>query len=166
MPFNFQPFSHSAVDPINNVSVLRPRMLPATLSNGEEGTEYQYSFYRGGERIGGLGMEGHDEIVDRGGYMEHVFWLDLGRVPFIKILIDYKPDFGATGDDFVYVRGIAQGLVMAFAGRTDNDENLRYVAVTRADALTAAGVLISDGTPIPEDGTVLLAEIAIPASRR
>lgn len=166
MPFNFQPFSHSAVDPINNVSVLRPRMLPVALSNGDQGTEYQYSFYRGDKRIAGLGMEGHDEIVEREGYTEHVFWLDLGRVPFIKTLIDYKPEFGATGNDFVYVRGIAQGLVMAFAGRTDNDENLRYVAVTKADALTAAGVLIPDGTPIGEDGTVLLAEIVIPASLR
>lgn len=31
MPFYFQPFSHSAVDPVNNVSVLCPRILPATL---------------------------------------------------------------------------------------------------------------------------------------
>lgn len=166
MPFYFQPFSHSAVDPINNVSVLRPRMLPATLSNGEAGTEYQYSFYRGDNRVGGLGLEGADELIERSAFQEHVFWLDLAHEPVIRLLLDYKSDFGATDDDFAYVRGIAQGLVMAFAGSADNDENLRYVAVTSAEALSAAGVLISDETTMREDGILVLAEVAIPRSVR
>jgi len=161
MPFYFQPFSHSAVDPVNNVSVLRPRILPATLMNGVAGTEYHYSLYRGDDRIGGLGLIGSDEVVEHGGVREHVFWLDLAREQVIRALLDYKQDFGATDEDFAYLRGIAHGLVVAFAGRTENEENLRYVAVTSIEALSAAGVLISDGTSTREDGTLVLAEVVV-----
>lgn len=164
MPFYFQPFSHSAVDPVNDVSVLRPRILPTTLMNGDAGTEYQYSFYRGDDRIGGLGLIGADEVIERGGFREHVFWLDLTHDQVIRLLLDYKQDLGATDEDFAYLRGIAHGLVMAFAGGTDNEENLRYVAVTSIEALSAAGVLFSDETSTREDGSLVLAEVAVPPS--
>lgn len=114
--------------------------------NGVVGTEYHYSLYRGDDRIGGLGLIGSDEVVEHGGVREHVFWLDLAREQVIRALLDYKQDFGATDEDFAYLRGIAHGLVVAFAGRTENEENLRYVAVTSIEALSAAGVLVSDGT--------------------
>ena len=125
MPFHFQPSSHSTVDPINNVSIMRPRALPTTFANGEDGTEYQYSFYRYDDRIGGLGVEGSHEVIEHAGFRERIFQLDLAHERLIRLLLDYKPDFGVTDEDVPYLRGIAQGLVMAFSGRPDNDANLR-----------------------------------------
>lgn len=166
MPFYFQRFSHSTVDPINNVSILRPRVLPTTLANGEDGTEYQYSFYRYDHRIGGLGVEGSHEVIEHAGFREHIFQLDLAHGRLIRLLLDYKPDFGVTDEDVPYLRGIAQGLAMAFSGRPDNDEKLRCIAMTSVEALSVAGVLISVEATTCKDGTFVLAEVAVPPSIR
>ncbi|WP_421569017.1 hypothetical protein [Stenotrophomonas sp. PD6] len=163
MPLSFQPRSHSSYEPVSDVSIPRPRVLPATLSSGGKGTEYQYSFYRGDDRIGGLGFDGPDEIVVIDGSREWVFTFDLGREAIIKSMLRYKPDFGETDDDFTFLRGLAQGLVLAYAGRTDNDDNLRYVAVTNLEALERAGVRMTAESVALSDGIVVLAEVAVPA---
>jgi len=43
--------------------------------------------------------------------------------------------FQADGDDFEFLCKLAQGLVLAYAGRTDNEDALRYVDATTLDAL-------------------------------
>jgi len=79
MPLSFQPRSHSSYDPTSDVSIPRPRILPTTLASGEGGTEYHYSFFRGEDRIGGLGFDGPDVVVETDGYREWVFTFDLTR---------------------------------------------------------------------------------------
>lgn len=74
-----------------------------------------------------------------------------------------KEDIGSTDDDFTYLRGLAQGLVLAYAGQTNNEDNLRYVAVTSVEAMDQAGVPIAGAVPILPDGKVVLAEAAVPS---
>ncbi|WP_313347905.1 hypothetical protein [Stenotrophomonas sp.] len=69
-----------------------------------------------------------------------------------------------TGDDFTFLRGLAQGLVLAYAGCNGNDDNLRYVALTNVGALEGAGVLISDDSLIQPDGQLVLAAVTVLAS--
>lgn len=164
MPLGFQSRSHSSYDPASDVSIPRPRILPTTLASGRAGTEYQYSFYRGDDRIGGLGFEGPDEVVVDGVFREWVFTFDLGREAIIKSMLRHKQDFGVTGDDFTFLRGLAQGLVLAYAGCNGNDDNLRYVALTNIGALEGAGVLISDYSLIQPDGQLVLAAVTVLAS--
>lgn len=163
MPLSFQPRSHSSYDPTSGVSIPRPRIQPATLASGEGGTEYQYSFFRGEDRIGGLGFEGPDEVVESDGYREWVFTFDLTRQQTIESMLRSKEDFGSQDDDFTFLRGLAQGMVLAYAGRTDNEDNLRYMAVTSVETLDQAGVRITGASPVLPDGRVVLAEAAVPA---
>lgn len=163
MPLSFQPRSHSSYDPTSDVSIPRPRILPTTLANGEGGTEYQYSFFRGEDRIGGLGFDGPDVVVETEGCREWVFTFDLTREQTIQSMLRSKEDFGSTDEDLTFLRGLAQGLVLAYAGRTDNEDNLRYVAVTSVEALDQADVHITGAIPVLSDGRVVLAEAAVPA---
>lgn len=163
MPLNFQPRSHSSYDPVSDVSIPRPRILPTTLSSGQRGTEYQYAFIRDGKRIGGLGFEGPDAIVEIEGRREWVFTFDLTHEQTIRSMLSFKDAFGSTDDDLTYLRDLSLGLVLAYAGRTDNDQNLRYVAITTSEALASAGVVIFDTSSLVPESTLVLSEIAIPA---
>lgn len=163
MPLNFQPQLRSSFDPIHRVSIPQPRILPATLPEGQEGTEYQYAFIRDGKMIGGLGFFGTDVEVEIAGRKEWVFTLDLGHDWLISSMVEFKQVLGDADDDLTFVRGLANGLVMAYAGRTDNEDNLRYVAVTTSAALAAAGVAIPAETEISADGLIVLAQVVVPA---
>lgn len=165
MSIKFQPRESSSFDPSSGIWMSEPRILPATLRNGEEGTEYQYSFFRGDQRIGGLGFNGPDFISEADGKREWVFIMDLGKEQTIRSMLSYKADFRDDGDNLSYLRQLAEGLVLAYAGRDDNEDNLRYVATTTSAALEAAGVQGADGEA-DGNGVIVLAEIAIPARRK
>jgi len=66
-------------------------------------------------------------------------------------------------DDFTYLHGLAQGFVLSFAGRTDNDVSLRYVAVTSPQMLEQLQVSIPAVTTLRPDGTLVLASVDVPA---
>jgi hypothetical protein len=163
MPLCFQSRSHSSYDTVSGISIPRPRILPTDVANGKGGTEYQYSFYRGDHRIGGLGFEGHDEVVVDGAFREWVFTLDLGHDWLVSSMVEFKQALGDTDDDFTFVRSLANGLVMAYAGQVDNEDNLRYVAITTSAALAQGGVEIPDGTDVAADGVIVLAQVVVPA---
>jgi hypothetical protein len=163
MPLSFQPRSHSSYDPTSDVSIPRPRILPTTLASGEGGTEYHYSFFRGEDRIGGLGFDGRDVVVETDGYREWVFTFDLTREQTIQSMLRSKADFGSTDGDLTFLRGLAQGLVLAYAGQMDNEDNLRYIAVTSVEALDQAGVPIAGAIPVLPDKKVVLGEAAVPS---
>lgn len=162
MPLCFRSEPASSFDPSTGVSIPQPRILPTTLQNGRPGTEYQYAFIRDGKMIGGLGFSGSDAIVETGGQREWIFTLDLGHDRLIMSMLEFKQTLRNQDEDFDFIRGLAQGLVLAYAGRTDNQSNLRYVAVTTYEALVQARVLISvEGSMLPE-GRIVLAEEAVP----
>lgn len=161
MPLNFQPQAASSFDPATGISIPQPRILPATLPGGQPGTEYQYAFIRDGRMVGGLGFSGTDAITEVAGRKEWVFTLDLGRERLITSMLEFKQTLGNGDDDFAFVRGLAEGLVLAYAGRTDNKGSVRYVAVTTLDALIRAGVDLRDEADALTDGSIVLAEVAI-----
>jgi hypothetical protein len=74
-----------------------------------------------------------------------------------------KADFGSTDEDLTFLRGLAQGLVLAYAGQMDNEDNLRYIAVTSVEALDQAGVPIAGAIPVLPDKKVVLGEAAVPS---
>ena len=159
---DFQVRSDSSFDPVSGISINRPRILPATLADGKEGTEYQYAFLRDGKRLDGLGFMGSDMVVERDAQRECVFKFHLGREKLLRAMLKFKVVFEADGDDFEFLCKLAQGLVLAYAGSTDNEDALRYVAATTLDVLSAAGVLISGETHVLDDGVVILAEVLVP----
>lgn len=80
-----------------------------------------------------------------------------------RSLASFLESSRTAADDFTYLRGLAQGLVLAYAGRTDNEDNLRYIAVTSIEALDQAGVPIAGAISVLPDGKVVLAEAAVSA---
>lgn len=159
---NFQVRPDSSLDLVSGISINRPRILPAILADGTEGTEYQYAFLRDGKRLDGLGFLGSDLVVEKDGQREWVFTFHLGREKLVRAMLEFKTVFHADGDDFEFLCKLAQGLVLAYAGRTDNEDALRYVAATTFEALSAAGVFISGETQVLDDGIVILAEVFVP----
>ncbi len=166
MPLCFQAEPASSFDPSTDVSMPQPRILPATLPGGQLGTEYRYAFIRDEKTIGGLGFSGPDAIVETGGHRERVLTLDLGRDHLITSMLEFKQTLDNHDDHYDFLRALAQGLVLDYTGRIDNRANVRYVAVTTAEALDRAGVsILVAGAPRPTGNTVL-AEVAVPANLR
>ncbi|MEF9873995.1 MAG: hypothetical protein RR778_09865 [Glutamicibacter sp.] len=115
--------------------------------------------------IDGLGFSGPDAVVETAGHRERVFTLDLGHAWVMTSMLDFKQTLGLQADDYDFLHALAQGLVLAYAGRTDNRTDVRYVAVTTPEALVQAGVSYLDDETLKLDGKIILAEVAIPARR-
>lgn len=159
----FQPQLRSSFDPIHRVSIPQPRTIPAALPDGQQGTEYQCAFIRDGRAIGGLGFFGTDAEVEAAGLKEWVFTLDLGHDWLVSSMLEFKQTLGDTDGDFAFVRSLANGLVMAYAGQVDNEDNLRYVAITTSEAMAQAGVEIPGGTHVAAGDVIVLAQVVVPA---
>lgn len=163
MSFDFKSRSRSSFDEESGVSIPQPRMLPASCAGSDDNIEYQYSFFLDGKDIGGLGLLGTCGFTERQGRREQLFTLDLGREGVLRSALGFRETLGNSDDEFVFLRGLAQGLVMAYAGRTDNDDDVRYVAIADADSLARAGMHIPDDVISWVEGVILLAEAYVPA---
>ncbi|MCF3551611.1 hypothetical protein [Stenotrophomonas maltophilia] len=164
MPFQFQAKPYSSLDPISETEIPRPRIGPTALADGRHGTEYQFAIYRGDSRVGGVGFDGWDETTQDEGRLVHCFVFDLRHAQVIHAMLAYKQTLGSVDDDFTYIQGLAQGFVLSFAGRTDNDEPLRYLAVTSPQALTESHVSVPAIVFGRADGSTVLASVDVPAS--
>ncbi len=163
MLLQFQPRPRSSFDPISGIAIPRPRMVPTTLLNGQPGTEYQFAFVRDGKTIGGVGFDGSEQVVENTGHRERIFTFDLGHDHLIQYLVQLKRGLDIPTDDFSFVRGVAEGLVMAFAGQADNEENQRYAVITTGEALSGAAVTAPQDIIRQPRGIILLAETVIPS---
>lgn len=163
MPLDFEPRTGSAIDQESGLVIYPPRMLPASPPEDPAHTEYQYAFYRGDERIYGLGLFGSDMGIDNGGRRELVFTLDLGRDWVLDTVFEFKRLLGNDDDDFVFLKGLARGLVSVFEGRTDNDEDTRHVAVADAALLAGRGIPVPESTRRSSATGIVLAEAFVPA---
>lgn len=163
MPFHFQAKPYSSLDPISKTEIPRPRIGPTVLADGRHGTEYQFAIYRGDSRVGGVGFDGWDETTQDEGRPVHCFVFDLRHAQVIHALLAYKQTLDNVDDDFTYLQGLAQGFVLSFAGRTDNDEALRYLAVTSAQALMESQVPMPSNVAKRDDGSIVFASIDVPA---
>lgn len=162
MPFHFQAKPYSSLDPISETEIPRPRIGPTVLADGRHGTEYQFAIYRGDSRVGGVGFDGWDEMTQDVGRPVHAFVFDLRQAQVIHAMLTYKQTLGSVDDDFTYLQGLAQGFVLSFAGRTDNDEALRYLAVTSPQALLESQVPVPTNVAQRDDGSIVLASIDVP----
>ncbi|MEN5286595.1 hypothetical protein ABE494_11720 [Stenotrophomonas lactitubi] len=160
----FEPRPYSSFDPVSGITIPRPRVLPGELADGTVVTEYQYAFYHGDKRVGGLGFHGTDQLAEINGHTERVFTFDLGHDWLITYMLEFKTMVGNSDTDFSFLRDLAQGLAMAYAGQTDNVEDLRYVAITTVSALAIAGVLTPDRGLVASDSHVVLAEAYVPVN--
>lgn len=163
MSIDFKPRERSAFDENSGISVLRPRMLPASIPGRTDAIEYQYSFRRDGQSIGALGFFGTEEKIEKGARREWVYTLDLSPEAVLEDVLRFKKSIGNNDRDSEFVQSIALGLVSAFAGQTTNADDLRYVASTKADALARLGIAIPDGVTSLPDGSIILADVLVPA---
>lgn len=160
MPLNFVAQYESAVDVGTGLLIHSPRLLPAT---APDDIEYQYSIYRDGLPWDGLGLFGSEAMEDRGGRQQRVFTLDMGRDPVLDSVFRLKRALGSKDDDFDFLQGLARGLVAVYETRTDNDAEVRYVALTRAGLLEDRGIALDGEMGKTEAGEIILAEVVVPA---
>lgn len=163
MPLHFTPRERSAIDLTSGVSIPRPRMLPSTEAHGAGTIEFQYAFLRDGGRIGGMGVFGYEAVVYRAGGQEWACTLDLTPDWVLEDMLRFKKTLGNTDDDLTFVAGLAQGLVNAFAGQTNNTDAMRYTAISDVDALASVGIEVPSAYQRLTDGKVVLADAYVPA---
>lgn len=162
MPLNFAPRPGSAVDEGSQIVITAPRLLPASPPEDPGHNEYQYMFHVAGEQAGGLGLFGSDEMVESAGGRERVFTLDLSRDWVLESVLAFKKFLGNTDDDFSFLRGLAQGLVMANMDDGSSKYNVRYLAVTTDEALAGCGIACSEAVLRSAEGDIVLAEALVP----
>jgi hypothetical protein len=156
---NFEAALGSSIDQANHLKIFPPRMEPTAEANG---VEYQYPIYRGDTRYG-LGFFGTETMVQRDGKPEQVFTLNLGSPAAIDAILWLKRELQIHDDDAAFLIGLARGLVLVFATRTDNDDPVTYRAISNVSALRASGLILpSDVQPL-SSGELVLAEVHIPA---
>jgi len=78
-------------------------------------------------------------------------------------MLALKRRIANSDGDYLYLQQFSRRLVLAYAGQTNNEENLCYVVTTTSEALASCGVMIAGENPVLADGAVVLAEVSIPA---
>lgn len=165
MPIEFRPDSNSALDASSAVRISFPRALPATLSDGREVTEYQYTFRRDGERVASLGVFGTEALtVDENG-RERIYTLDLSTSKALKSIIDFKEEIGNSDEISAFIRAVAQGLVNVFSNQPSIFESIRYIAVARTDSLLQLGIPVPADSMQLRDEEVVLGNLFVPQKR-
>lgn len=140
MPLNFEPRPGSAVDESNGILINAPRVLPASPPEDPTHTEYQYFLHVHGQRVDGLGLFGSDEFQGEGDARERRFTLDMSRDWVLKAALAFKESIGNVDEDFTFLQGLAQGLVMANMDESSSKYSIRYVATTTREALVRCGI--------------------------
>lgn len=162
MPIEFRPDSNSAFDASNAVRISFPRVLPATLSDGSEAIEYQYTFRHEGERIASLGIFGTEAVAFHENGRERIYTLDLSPSEVLGSIIDFKEEIGNTEEVSTFIRAAAQGLLNVFSNQSSAFESIRYIAVTRLDSFIKLGIAMPETNLEILDGAALLASLLVP----
>lgn len=162
MPIEFRPDSNSAFDATSTVRISYPRVLPATLSDGRDVTEYQYTFRREGERVASLGIFGTEALAVGENSRERVYTLDLSTSEVLKSIISFKDEIGNTDEAYAFIRAVAQGLINVFSNQPSIFENIRYIAVARADSLLQLGIAMPADSIRLRDEAVVLGSLFVP----
>lgn len=160
MAFEFEARGGAAVDPATGLSIRMPRMQPGDVSST---TEYQYPIYLGEQRIHGVAVMGTDTVDRSGGRRLWTSRLDLGAAGALDGLLELKRMLGNADDDFVFVQGIARGLLLVFATDPNPGYDFHYVAVISVAALAARGITAPAAAGPVLDGGIVLAEVRVPA---
>ena len=163
MSINFRPRENTSYDERSGVTISHPRILLDTPLDGVARVEYQYTFRRGGERVGAMGFLGTEVAAELDGQRGLIYTLDLRPSEVLMDMLKFTSLLGDTTDAFVFVRCLAQGLVNVFAGKTANPESRRYVVVASTEDLARVGAPApADHLELP-DGNIILAQLSVPA---
>ncbi|WP_282295437.1 hypothetical protein [Stenotrophomonas sp. PS02289] len=147
----------------NGISIGQPRMQADVASGDSREVEYQYSFRQSGQMLTGLGVGGAEYFLNRPGYHERLYTIDLSTRPALEAALRVKPILGSSDDDFTYLRELAQGLLDGFKGEPDGLVNKRYLVFTRVEALSQQPIRVPAGVVPSADGTITLAEAFVPS---
>ena len=162
MSIEFVPDSNSAFDPSSGVRIGLPRVLPATLPDGSEAIEYQYTFRRGGERLASLGILGTEALSVQSSGHERIYTLELGASEVLESILRFKERIENSDDPVPFIRAVAQGLLNVFSNQPSTFESILYAAVSRADSLMQLGIAIPEDSLQLRNGVVLLARLFVP----
>lgn len=162
MPTEFRPDSNSAFDAPSGVRISYPRVLPATLPDGSEVTEYQYTFRRDGERIASLGILGTEALAVDENRRERICTLDLSTGRTLKSIIAFKEEIANSDEVSAFICAVAQGLVNVFSNEPSIFERIRYIAVARTDSLLQLGIAMPADSIRPTDEEVILGSLIVP----
>lgn len=108
---------------------------------------------------------GTEDVIEASGQREWVFTINLSSESTLRSMLRSKESIGSTDDDINFITALARGLVNVFAGQDDNTDNLSYVPFTSVEALSALGLPVPASVRVMAQGTVLLAEVHVPAHR-
>ncbi|WP_266171702.1 hypothetical protein [Dyella subtropica] len=159
MPLHFEAANGSAIDHQHGLEVFQPRMEP-TENQGE--VEYQYWIFRGESQYS-LGCFGTFNSIKNEGRNVDVFTLNLGQNWVIESIFKTKDRLNILGDKFSFLVGLSEGLVRVFQSRRDNDNEVRYLALSQEAVLHDHGIAIPDGLLRLPNGDIVLAEVTVPA---
>lgn len=162
MSLDFKSQLGSAVDSSTGLVIYTPRMLPASPPESPDHTEYQYPLYLGGKRVYGLGLNGSDAVMEKVGRREWISKLDLGRDWVLDAVFEFKRMLGSGDGDFLFLQGLARGLVGVFEKDTNRGYDFRYLALTDAALLAQRGIAVPDDVARLPNGEVVLAEAFMP----
>ena len=160
MPMTFIPHESSAFDEGSAVSILRPRIAP---EDNEKRIEYQYTFLKGDERIGGIGLGGSQSIITKNGNRTWEFRIEITHKSEIEMLLNFKKKINNKDDEIDFIKSMANGLIAAFESRQDADMSYRYLVLTTPWALAQNNIPCRGQADQEMASTFILAESNIPA---
>ncbi len=163
MSIHLKPIENTSFDEGSGVTISHPRILLDAPLDGVASVEYQYTFRRGGQRVGAMGLFGTEVAAELEGQRGLIYTLDLRHAEVLIDMLKFKRFLGDTNDDFGFVSFLAQGLVNVFASKTANPESRRYLVVGSAEDLARVGAPAPAGYLELPDGSIILAELFVPA---
>ncbi len=92
-----------------------------------------------------------------------IFTLDLWQDWVIEWIQELRQQLEIDGDDFEFVQRLAEGLVQVFQSRTDNTEEVRYLALIQDGVIKAKRWVVPGGLTRIANGDVVLAQVVVPA---
>jgi hypothetical protein len=160
MPLHFEAAHGSSIDRVNGLEIFRPRLVPRP---EKDAIAYEYALYKGDVRhsISCIGM--HVEVEEEDSVTD-LFTLELSEGWILLSIAKLKKDLAIDGDEFTFVKGLAEGLVRVFQSRITIARPTRYVALADLTSLTAHGLTPSRDLHRLSNGQIILAEVALPSS--
>lgn len=160
MPMTFTPRERSAIDEDSGLIILRPRILP---ENGGGRIEYQYTFLKNDERIGGVGLSGTQPIIKRNEKSTWEFKLEITHESELGLLLNLKQKINNNDNNLDFITSIANGLIAVFEKQKDEDFSYQYTVLTTPGALARHEIYIPSKKSSETENMIILAESYIPA---
>ena len=159
MPLRFEAAPGSAIDPEHGIKILCSRQEPGRTPDE---IEYQYAIYKDGKRhgFGCLGIS--TSVVERDRTIR-LFTLDLGPDAYVRLMLSLRLTLQIKDGELDFVLALTDGLLKVHLDRSDNEENVRYIALGMRDSLLSAGVPVPSDFPALPNGQLILAEAHVPA---